>query len=181
MKHLNAQRLSLAETSRHVPIPMGSRFKLLEVISEPFRFNGETNTYYDVLCECGATSLATGSQLRTGRRRSCGCQVRKGGTKTRYSRIHGHRKPWSPTYHTWHDMKKRCYYQKSKGWKDYGARGITVCQRWRESFEAFLADMGERPEGMTIDRIDVNGNYELSNCRWATRAEQERNKRVSQI
>ena len=85
---------------------------------------------------------------------------------------HGHRKPMSPTYISWLDMKQRC---RDRSRKYYGAKGISVCERW-ESFESFLADMGERPDGMTLDRINNDGNYEPSNCRWATPAEQIKNR-----
>lgn len=78
----------------------------------------------------------------------------------------------SPTYKTWQSMKYRC--ARRSGYVD---RGITVCERWRDSFENFLADMGERPPGLTLDRIDNNGDYEPGNCRWATGSQQQRNKR----
>jgi hypothetical protein len=88
---------------------------------------------------------------------------------------HGHRKLRTPTYRSWQAMKERCFNEKSIGYKRYGGKGITVCERWKNSFENFLADMGERPEGKTIDRIDHTGNYEPSNCKWSTRKEQARN------
>lgn len=81
----------------------------------------------------------------------------------------------TPTYRSWMAMKDRCYNNSRETWARYGGRGITVCDAWRESFNAFIKDMGERPEFTTLDRIDSDGNYEPGNCRWATSAEQGRN------
>jgi hypothetical protein len=85
----------------------------------------------------------------------------------------------TPEYNTWLMMRARCNKRENKSFANYGGRGIQVCDRWNNSFEAFFADMGKRPNGTSIDRVDVNGNYEPSNCRWATIHEQSRNMRCN--
>jgi len=92
---------------------------------------------------------------------------------------HGHRPKYgktSPTYNSWRDMKRRCHNPNRKAYKNYGGRGIKVCDRWMD-FVNFLEDMGECPEGLTLDRINNDGNYEPGNCRWATRKQQVQNRR----
>lgn len=89
---------------------------------------------------------------------------------------HGHRHRWSPTYNTWRAMKARCLNPNHENYKFYGAKGVSIHQAWMD-FSNFLADMGERPKGKTLDRIDPHGNYCPENCRWADRTIQGRNKR----
>ena len=84
---------------------------------------------------------------------------------------------YSPTYRSWRSMIRRCTDPGLKNFAAYGGRGVGVCERWRKSFSAFLEDVGERPAGKTLDRLDNDKNYEPGNCRWATRAEQDKNRR----
>lgn len=134
--------------------------------------------HWRCVCDCGTERLVAGNNLRNGVSASCGCAL----DRSKISRTHGHTvgRRISPTYHSWAGMKARCSDPAHSHYPSYGARGISVCPRW-ESFEQFLADMGEKPDGCSIDRRDVNGNYEPANCRWATRKEQANNTRNNRM
>lgn len=130
-----------------------------------------------VQCRCDCGELRSVPIGEWGKSMSCGC--------LRIERLlvrnttHGHAR--TSIYLTWSDMVNRCKNSTHHRWKNYGGRGITVCEQWqgRGGFAVFLADMGERPEGLTLDRIDNDGNYEPGNCRWATTSQQARNRRPS--
>lgn len=132
---------------------------------------------WECLCECGKTSDVRGANLRIGKTNSCGC-LKKEKMAIGLGIKHGMYK--SRTYKSWDSMLERCLNPRNKCYESYAGRGILVCGRWRV-FDNFLADMGERPEGMSLDRIDNNGNYEPGNCRWATAKTQSSNTRANRF
>lgn len=154
---------------------IGKRFGKLTVIG--YGGSDGKNSAWLCRCDCGNESIVRRPNLRSGITQSCGCnrnanwlvthgQARKGVNRTK-------------VYRAWADMKTRCYNSNWKEYHYYGGRGITVCERWLNSFENFYADMGDSPEGMSLDRINNDGDYEPSNCRWATSSQQAYNRRVA--
>jgi hypothetical protein len=134
-------------------------------------------------CACGTPIIVKGGNLTSGNTKSCGCRrIAAAMTLGAVNRKHGHaagHHHQSREYSTWIGMLQRCHYPKAVGYPYCGGRGITVCARWQgeHGFENFLADMGPRPEGKTLARIENDGSYEPSNCQWSTPKEQAANRR----
>lgn len=155
-----------------------SRWRLLKVLEVRNKHNQKVGLYQ---CDCGTIKEVVIASVKGGRSKSCGClHIEQTISFNNSKSTHGMTN--SRVYKIWTFMKDRCLNPNANKYKDYGSRGIKVCNRWLESFENFYTDMGSPPTiKHSIDRINVNGNYEISNCRWATQKDQCRNTRRSRL
>lgn len=161
---------SLVKTKLHA----GDKFNLLTLVSKFTK--SDRRTYWNVICDCGTEKVVYQNHVISGATRSCGCHK----SRTTAERNRTHDMSHTVTYHSWAAAKARTTCETNSYWDRYGGRGITFSERW-QSFENFLEDMGERPEGTSLDRIDNSKGYSKENCRWATDTEQARNKRNNRL
>lgn len=140
--------------------------------------------YWNCMCECGTLRAIGVFSLQNGTSTSCGCLARELLALRKLTHGMSGRtfRSQTPEYTAWISMQQRCYNKNIGAYADYGGRGVTVCDKWRDSFSAFLGDIGVRPSSRhSVDRIDTNGNYEPSNVRWSSPEEQQRNKRSNRM
>jgi hypothetical protein len=164
---------------------IGKKFSRLTILSEASPLpclDGHPKRRVLCKCDCGNEITARLRSIQSGLTQSCGCLQKEIVSAPKESPMHlTHGKSKTGTYNTWIAMRSRCLNPNNTGFENYGGRGIKICERWLNSFENFIEDMGERPKGASIEREDTNGNYEPSNCKWATRKEQQRNQRTTKL
>jgi hypothetical protein len=158
---------------------VGTRIERIVILSPPVT-RGK-HAYSRTRCDCGKEWEARRDAIAAGRIKSCGCLGKEIRAASRTKHGMTSREFIPPEYQSWASMIQRCCNPKSRAFKNYGARGISVCERWRVSFAAFYGDMGARSRGLSLERIDNERGYEPGNCRWATQAEQMQNTRRTRV
>ena len=161
-------KLSVQSNQNKSKIKIGDKFNRLTIIEEA-GYNKRNRPLWKCKCSCGVVKIILGNALQTGNTKSCGCLSLE--SKTKHGMFN------SVEYTTWKDMVKRCNKPSCSIYEYYGGRGITVCTQWLK-FENFFKDMGIKPEGLTLERIDNDKGYYKGNCCWASMLEQSKNKRI---
>lgn len=158
----------------------GNKYNRLLVVSHAHTTN--KRVYWKCLCDCGKTKVVQASQLKSGKTKSCGCYNLEKLVERSTTHGMGGRKNKTAEYTAYHAMLNRCYNENGEHYKDWGGRGIKVCDRWLLSFDNFLSDMGSRPSNNhSLDRKDNSKGYSPENCRWATKPEQASNTRRNRL
>lgn len=161
---------------------INKRFSRLVVLGDTGKRSKDQSIMWKCRCDCGQTTFVRTRDLNSGNTKSCGCLHSEISSKL-YKKMktkHGHciDNKVTRTYKSWDAMKQRCLNPNNIKYPLYGGRGIYICAEWESSFEKFLEDMGQRPDGTSLDRINPDGNYEPSNCRWADGDTQRKNRRI---
>jgi hypothetical protein len=163
---------------KYPPTEIGHKFNRLTASSENWQEGRRMVRYWR--CDCGVLAKIRDDAVRSGQTESCGCAQREGARRAGLARKK-HQMIGTPEYRAWAKMRERCNNPNVPSWANYGGRGISVCPEW-DTFEAFYESVGPRPSpDHSLDRVDTNGDYQPDNCRWASRQEQVRNRRLTRM